>query len=56
MFGVITYREWMDEYFGHLTNLYDIYTHYKKGDNVSFDEFCMIIFKSDFNTYSPYDK
>jgi tRNA splicing ligase len=49
MFGFITYREWSEEYFGPLSNLYDIYTKYRTKNTKSFDEFCIIIFKSDFN-------
>ena len=49
MLGVITYSEWTDEYFGPLINLYDIYTKYKKEGVKTFDDFCLIIFKSDFN-------
>ena len=49
MFGVVKYNDWMDDHYGHLINLYNIYDKYKKEGKVSFDDFCYIIFKSDFN-------
>lgn len=44
-----TYPEWMDIYYNHLLNMYDIYSSYKKEDKVEFEKFCQFIFKSDFN-------
>ena len=49
MFKVVTYRDWMNEYHNNLLCMYDIYGKYKKEDLISFDNFSILIFKSDFN-------
>ena len=44
-----TFGEWKDEYHNHLLNMYDVYVKYKRENMIDFDEFCIIVFKSDFN-------
>jgi hypothetical protein len=45
---LMTFNEWMDEYYGHLYNMYQIYVKYTKETSTqqNFKKFCIFVSKT----------